>query len=126
MDRWGRYHSRQKRKVICSRAFFWGSCSEGAGEADMFAMGEGAVARVIAKEVVLDMQWYLVASDVSLLSRCIWILGCRYSHDWEESLTVPKAKRKIKALSSALSAYSFRARILGLPHSAPTAIRRTR
>lgn len=39
----GRYHSRQKRKVICSSAFFCGSVSEGAGEADMVDRGKDAV-----------------------------------------------------------------------------------
>lgn len=71
-----RYHSRQKRNVICSRAFLWGSFSEGAGEADMVAMSEGAVARAVAERVGLDAPRYLVAIDVSLVLERVAVRGC--------------------------------------------------
>lgn len=56
--------------------FLLGVVLGGRGGGGHVCDGEGVVARVIAKRVVLDAQWYLVAIDVSLVSRCIWILGC--------------------------------------------------
>ena len=51
----GGYHSRQKRNVICSSAFFCCSPSEGAGEADMVRTREGAVTGVVMFWIVFDV-----------------------------------------------------------------------
>ena len=48
------YHSRQKRKVICSSAFFCCSPSEGAGEADIIRRLQGAVEALLYSKIAVD------------------------------------------------------------------------
>ena len=84
----GTYHSRQKRNVICSRAFFCCSPSEGAGEADIVGMGEGAVAEAVRILIGVDVRWDLGARwgcrslswrkvEGMIMRLCSWIEGER-------------------------------------------------